>query len=59
MPNSPLRDKSEMLVAAADLLYNNNYYAAAAHAAYYSCHQMLKCIWLSSMGKSDDDLRAA
>ena len=57
MRNSPLRIKSEMLVAAGDLLCNNGYYAAAAHAAYYSCHQMLKCIWLSSMGKSDDDLR--
>lgn len=57
MPNSPLRNKSEMLVAAADLLYNSNYYAAAAHAAYYSCYQMLKCIWMDSMGKSDDELR--
>ncbi len=57
MRNSPLLDKSEMLVAAGDLLCNNGYYAAAAHAAYYSCHQMLKCIWMNSMGKSDDDLR--
>jgi len=56
MPNSPLRDKSEMLVAAADLLYNNNYYVAAAHAAYYSCYQMLKCIWMNPMGKSDGGL---
>ena len=56
MRNSPLRDKSEMLVAAGDLLCNNGYYAAAAHAAYYSCHQMLKCIWMNSMGKSDDEL---
>lgn len=27
MRNSPLRDRSEMLVAAADLLCNNGYYA--------------------------------
>ena len=56
MRNSPLRDKSEMLVAAGDLLCNNGYYAAAAHAAYYSCYQMLKCIWMNPMGKSDDEL---
>ena len=47
-----------MLVGAAKLLHDNNYYNAVAHAAYYSCYQMLMCIWLYSMGKSQDDLTA-
>lgn len=47
-----------MLVSAAELLHDNSYYNAVAHAAYYSCYQMLKYIWLYSMGKSQDELDA-
>lgn len=54
--NSPLRNKSEMLADAADFLQNKGYYLAVAHAAYYSCYQMMKYIWLYSMGKTQEEL---
>ena len=44
------------LISAADLLHRESYYLAVAHAAYYSCFQLLECIWLSSMGKSWEEL---
>lgn len=56
MQNSPLRNKSDMLIAAADLLHDKCYYPAVAHAAYYSCYQLLLHIWLHSMNKSQDEL---
>ena len=54
--NSPLWNKSEMLEDVANLLHDKGYYLAVAHAAYYSCFQVMKCIWLYSMGKSEDTL---
>ena len=54
--NSPLRNKSEMLADAADFLQNKGYYLAVAHAAYYSCYQMMKYIWLYSMVKTQKEL---
>ena len=56
MQNSPLRNKSEMLMDAAVLLHKNTYYLAVAHAAYYSCYQMMKYIWLYSMCKTEEQL---
>ncbi|HPB57836.1 MAG TPA: hypothetical protein PLL49_04940 [Bacteroidales bacterium] len=56
MLNSPLRNKSKLLVASAELLHNNFYYPAVAHASYYSCYQLMKYIWLYSMGKSQEEL---
>ena len=45
-----------MLEDVANLLHDKGYYLAVAHAAYYSCFQVMKCIWLYSMGKSDKTL---
>jgi hypothetical protein len=45
-----------MLEDVANLLHDKGYYLAVAHAAYYSCFQVMKCIWLYSMGKSEDTL---
>ncbi len=45
-----------MLEKVANLLHDKGYYLAVAHAAYYSCFQVMKCIWLYSMGKSDKTL---
>lgn len=56
MQNSPLRNKSAMLIDAADLLHDKCLYPAVAHAAYYSCYQLLQYIWLYSMGKSQNEL---
>jgi vacuolar-type H+-ATPase catalytic subunit A/Vma1 len=53
---SHLKNKSEMLSAAAKLLHENAYYPAVAHSAYYSCYQLLKHIWLYSMGKTELEL---
>ena len=54
--NSPLWNKSEMLEEVANLLHDKGYYLAVAHAAYYSCFQVMKCIWLYSMGKTQEEL---
>lgn len=56
MKNSPLKNKSELLQASAELLHESNLFPAVAHAAYYSCYQLLENIWLYSMGKSDREL---
>lgn len=56
MQSTPLQNKSEMLVAAAQLLHNNCLYNAVAHAAYYSCYQILKYIWLYSMKRTQIEL---
>lgn len=56
MSNSCLRNKSDILAAAADLLHDNCYYNAVAHAAYYSCYQLMKYIWLYSMNKTQTEL---
>jgi hypothetical protein len=56
MQISPLKNKSEMLVEAANLLHDKCLYPAVAHAAYYSCYQMLRYIWLYSMKKSQEEL---
>lgn len=45
-----------MLADAADFLQNKGYYLAVAHAAYYSCYQMMKYIWLYSMVKTQKEL---
>ena len=45
-----------MLMDAANLLHDKCLYPAVAHAAYYSCYQLLKYIWLYSMGKSQNEL---
>lgn len=56
MQNTPLRNKSEMLAAAAQLLHENCYYNAVAHAAYYSCYQIMKHIWIYSMNRTQGEL---
>jgi hypothetical protein len=53
---SHLQNKSEMLSDAAKLLHDKTYYSAVAHSAYYSCYQLLKHIWLYSMGKTENEL---
>ncbi|GAB6395588.1 MAG: hypothetical protein MdMp024_1900 [Bacteroidales bacterium] len=45
-----------MLREAAQLLHDKNLYPAVAHGAYYSCFQLMKHIWLHTMGKTEDEL---
>ena len=52
-----LKDKSDLNLAAAELLYQESIYPAVVHCAYYSCVQLMKYICLNSIGKSEDDLR--
>lgn len=59
MQRSHLKNKSEFLEASADLLHNNNFYPGVAHAAYYSCFQLMKNIYMFVMGKSEQDLDSA
>ncbi len=58
MHRSYLWNKSELLEASASLLQDRGFYPAVAHAAYYSCYQLMKHIWLHSMKKSEDELRS-
>lgn len=55
---SHLQNKSELLVASAELLDDKGLYPAVAHASYYSCYQLMKHIWLYSMQKSEDELKS-
>jgi hypothetical protein len=50
---SHLQDKSKDLVSAGNLLHTNKLYPAVAHSAYYCCLQLMKHIWLHSLGKSE------
>lgn len=52
-----LKNKSELNLGAAELLHKQSYYPSVVHCAYYSCVQLMKYIWLSSMGKSEAELR--
>jgi uncharacterized protein (UPF0332 family) len=52
-----LKNKSEMNLCAAEFLHKQSYYPSVVHCAYYSCIQLMKHIWLDSMGKSEGDLR--
>ncbi len=53
---SKLKNKSEILHETAKILHDGNLYVGVAHAAYYSCYQMLKHIWLHSMSKTESEL---
>ena len=55
---SCLQNKSNDLITAAKLLHKNELYPAVAHSAYYCCIQLMKHIWLHSLHKTDDDLKA-
>lgn len=50
-----LQKKSDIMFESAILLDNKNLYPCVAHAAYYSCYQLLKYIWLNPMSKTEDD----
>ncbi|TVQ76376.1 MAG: hypothetical protein EA358_09540 [Flavobacteriales bacterium] len=52
-----LKNKSELNLGAAELLHQQCYYPSVVHCAYYSCIQLMKHIWLNSMGKTEQDLR--
>jgi uncharacterized protein (UPF0332 family) len=52
-----LKNKSELSLGAAELLHNESFYPSVVHCAYYSCIQLMKHIWLNSMGKSEQDLK--
>lgn len=52
-----LKNKSELNLGAAELLHKASYYPSVVHCAYYSCIQLMKHIWLHSMGKSEQDLK--
>lgn len=56
MQRSYLKNKSEFLEASAELLNDKCLYPGVAHAAYYSCFQLMKNIYLFVMGKSEQDL---
>ena len=55
---SYLKTKSELSIAAAELLHRQNYYLSVPHCAYYSCFQLMKYIWLHPMGKTELELYA-
>ena len=52
-----LKNKSELNLGAAELLHKESYYPPVVHCAYYSCIQLMKHIWLNSMGKSEQELK--
>lgn len=52
-----LKNKSELNLGAAELLHQQSYYPSVVHCAYYSCIQLMKHIWLNSMGKTEQDLK--
>ena len=56
MRMSKLKNKSEILIASADLLHKNCYFPAAVHCSYYGCIQLLKHIWLHKMNRTEDEL---
>lgn len=53
---SNLSNKSGILQLAAKMLHDNSLYPAVAHDAYYSCYQLMKHMWLYSMGRSQREL---
>lgn len=53
---SKLKNKSEILVVAADKLHKECLFPAVAHSSYYSCFLLLKHIWLHKMKKTDKEL---
>lgn len=53
---SNLSNKSAILQLAARLLHENSLYPAVAHDAYYGCYQLMKHLWLYSMGKTQREL---
>jgi uncharacterized protein (UPF0332 family) len=53
-----LKNKSELNLSAAELLHKQSYYPSVVHCAYYSCVQLMKHTWLTSMGKTNNDLKA-
>lgn len=52
-----LKNKSELNLGATELLHQQSYYPSVVHCAYYSCIQLMKHTWLTSMGKSEQELR--
>ena len=52
-----LKNKSEINLDAADFLQRKGSYPSVVHCAYYSCFQLMKHIWLTNMGKSEEDLK--
>ena len=54
---SNLRNKSEINLDSAELLHKNYMYPSVVHCSYYSCYQLMKHIWLTSMSKTDAELR--
>lgn len=55
---SNFQNKSEMLIASAELSHESNYYPAVGHSAYYSCFLLLKHIWIYSMRKTQTELES-
>jgi hypothetical protein len=55
---SNLQNKSDIFTEAAKLLHDKCWYPAVAHGAYYGCYQLLKHIWLHSMGKTQQELES-
>ena len=53
---SNLKNKSEINFDAAEFLNEKSFYSSVTHCAYYSCHQLMKHIWLYTMGKTDIEL---
>ena len=56
LKKSIFKNKSEINIAAAELLHDEGHYPAVAHSAYYGCFQYMMHIWINSMGKTPDDL---
>lgn len=52
-----LKNKSEVNLSAAEFLHDACLYPSVVHCAYYSCIQLMKHIYLYSMGKTEAELR--
>ena len=58
MTRSSLKNKSEILADAAQLLHENTLYPGVGHAAYYSCFQLMKDICLIKINKTEQELES-
>ncbi|MEA4968076.1 MAG: HEPN domain-containing protein [Bacteroidaceae bacterium] len=52
-----LQSKAEINLDSAEVLHTKGYYPSVAHCSYYSCFQLVRHIWLNSLGKTESELK--
>lgn len=55
---SNYKNKSELNLAAAELLHEQTYYPPVAHCSYYSCHQLMLHVWYYVLKRTEKELLA-